>query len=200
MPLNKRIFDVLAASLGTLILSPLLLLIALSIRVADGYPIFFKQVRAGKGGKPFLLWKFRTMRDARDDEIPGPTDGARMTRLGKWLRAVSLDELPELYNILRGEMSFVGPRPLLMQYLPLYSPDQARRHDIVPGLTGWAQINGRNELDWPTRLAMDIWYVDHRSFWMDMRILIVTAWKAIRREGVSQSGEATTKYFTGNPS
>ena len=198
MPRSKRVFDLVAASLGLLILSPVLLLIAILVRLLLGAPIIFAQQRPGYKGLPFNLYKFRTMTDSRDSAGRLLPDSLRITTFGRLLRALSLDELPELFNVLRGDMSLVGPRPLLMDYLPLYSPEQARRHDIVPGLTGWAQVNGRISLDWPARFALDTWYVDHWSFWLDIRILLMTIWKVVSREGISQPGQATTEYFTGN--
>lgn len=194
----KRIFDLLATSLGLIVISPIIFLIAILVRVFLGTPILFRQQRPGFKGRPFYIYKFRTMTDARGPDGNLLPDSARLTRFGRFLRSLSLDELPELFNILRGEMSLVGPRPLLMEYLPLYSPEQMRRHDAHPGLTGWAQINGRNAIDWPTRFALDVWYVDHWSFWLDIKILFLSLWKVIRREGVSQPGQATTEYFTGN--
>ncbi|MBI2759639.1 MAG: sugar transferase [Chloroflexi bacterium] len=195
---GKRIFDLLAASLGLIVISPIIFLIAILVRVFLGTPILFRQQRPGFKGRPFYIYKFRTMTDARGPDGNLLPDSARLTRFGRFLRSLSLDEFPELFNILRGEMSLVGPRPLLMEYLPLYSPEQMRRHDAHPGLTGWAQINGRNAIDWPTRFALDVWYVDHWSFWLDIKILFLSLWKVIRREGVSQPGQATTEYFTGN--
>jgi lipopolysaccharide/colanic/teichoic acid biosynthesis glycosyltransferase len=155
-------------------------------------------VRPGHFGRPFKIYKFRTMTDERDAQGNLLPDAERLTRLGRFLRSTSLDELPELFNILRGEMSIVGPRPLLMQYLDRYSPEQARRHDVLPGVTGWAQINGRNALTWEDKFKLDVWYVDHWSFWLDIKILFLTAWKVIRREGISQPGHATAEKFTGN--
>ncbi len=198
MPLSKRIFDIIAASLGLLILSPFMFLIAILVRIFFGTPILFRQTRPGYKGQPFTVYKFRTMTDARDADGDLLPDSARLTRFGKFLRSLSLDELPELFNILRGDMSLVGPRPLLMEYLPRYSPEQMRRHDVHPGLTGWAQVNGRNAIDWPTRFALDVWYVDHWSFWLDIKILFLSLWKVITREGINQPGQATTKYFMGN--
>ena len=198
MPLSKRIFDLVAASIGLIVLSPLILLIAVLVSIFIGTPILFLQQRPGYKTRPFYIYKFRTMTDARDSGGNLLPDSDRLTPFGKFLRSLSLDELPELYNILRGEISVVGPRPLLMEYLPLYSPEQLRRHDVYPGLTGWAQINGRNAIDWPTRFALDVWYVDHRSFWLDIRIILETIWKVIKRENVNQPGQATTEYFTGN--
>ena len=198
MPLGKRIFDLVSASLGLLVLSPVILLIAILVAIFIGMPILFRQQRPGYKARPFYIYKFRTMTDARDAKGNLLPDAARLTRFGRFLRSLSLDELPELYNILCGDMSLVGPRPLLTDYLPLYSPEQMRRHDVVPGLTGWAQVNGRNAIDWPTRFALDVWYVDHRSFWLDTQIILKTVWKVIKRENVNQPGQATIEYFTGN--
>ncbi len=194
----KRALDLLAAVLGLIILSPLIALIALLVRVFLGTPVIFRQQRPGYRERPFFLYKFRSMTDARDASGQLRPDEVRLTRFGRFLRSLSLDEIPELFNILRGDMSLVGPRPLLMQYLPLYDAEQHRRHDMPPGLTGWAQVNGRNALDWPQRFALDIWYVDHWSFWLDIKILFMTLWKVGSREGISQPGQATTEYFTGN--
>lgn len=198
MPLNKRIFDLVAAALGVLVLSPVIILMAILVSIFIGTPILFRQLRPGYKARPFYIYKFRTMTDARGPDGNLLPDSVRLTRFGRFLRSLSLDELPELYNILRGDMSVVGPRPLIMDYLPLYSPEQMRRHDVYPGLTGWAQINGRNAIDWPTRFAMDVWYVDHRSFWLDIRIILKTIWKVIKRENVNQPGHATIEFFTGN--
>ena len=198
MPFSKRIFDLLIASFGLIILSPFIIVIAILVRIFLGTPILFRQTRPGYKGKPFTIYKFRTMTDARDSQGNLLSDEIRLTRFGKFLRGLSLDELPELFNILRGNMSLVGPRPLLMEYLPLYSPEQMRRHDVRPGLSGWAQVNGRNALDWQTRFALDVWYVDHWSFWLDIKIIFMSLWKAIQREGISQPGQATTEYFKGN--
>jgi sugar transferase EpsL len=198
MPLYKRIFDLIVASLGLLVLSPVILLIAILVRIFIGTPVLFRQLRPGYKGRTFYIYKFRTMTNNRDADGNLLPDAVRLTPFGRFLRSLSLDELPELYNILRGEMSVVGPRPLLMEYLPHYSPEQMRRHDCVPGLTGWAQINGRNAIDWPTRFALDVWYVDHRSFWLDVRIILGTLWKVIKRENVNQPGQSTVEYFTGD--
>ncbi|MCU0942094.1 MAG: sugar transferase [Hydrogenophaga sp.] len=196
----KRLFDLaVAVSLLTLLSAPLLLL-ALLVRVSLGGPVLFRQVRPGLHGRPFRMIKFRTMTDARDADGGLLPDAQRLTPLGRFLRATSLDELPELWNVVRGDMSLVGPRPLLMEYLPLYSAEQARRHEVRPGITGWAQINGRNRLSWEQRLAMDVWYVDHRSFALDLRILVGTVGKVLRRDGISAEGEATMPKFTGNGS
>ena len=198
MPFSKRIFDLLIASLGLVILSPFILLIAMLIRIFLGTSILFRQTRPGYKGKPFTVYKFRTMTDVHDAQGNLLSDSLRLTGFGKFLRSLSLDELPELFNILRGDMSFVGPRPLLMEYLPLYSREQMRRHDVYPGLTGWAQVNGRNAIDWSARFAMDVWYVDHWSFWLDIKILFRSLWKVIQREGINQPGQATIEYFKGN--
>jgi sugar transferase EpsL len=199
LPVRKRIFDLILASLGMILLSPFTLLTALAVRAFLGTPVLFRQKRPGYKGHPFFIYKFRTMTDASDSAGNLLPDSERLTRLGRFLRALSLDELPELFNILRGEMSLVGPRPLLMEYLPRYSPEQMRRHDVYPGLTGWAQVNGRNAITWQDKFVLDVWYVDHWSFWLDIKIILLTLWKVTRREGISQPGQATTEYFTGNP-
>jgi lipopolysaccharide/colanic/teichoic acid biosynthesis glycosyltransferase len=198
LPVSKRIFDLILTSLGLIFLSPFILLTALSVRIFLGTPLVFRQKRPGYKGRPFFIYKFRTMTDASDSAGNLLPDSQRLTRLGRFLRALSLDELPELINILRGEMSLVGPRPLLMEYLELYSPEQMRRHDVCPGLTGWAQVNGRNAITWQDKFALDVWYVDHWSFWLDIKIIFITIWKVLRREGVSQQGQATVEYFQGN--
>jgi sugar transferase EpsL len=194
----KRIFDILAALLGIILLSPLLLLIALLVRVLHGPPALFGQTRPGYKGTLFRIYKFRTMTDARAADGSLLPDAERLTPLGRFLRASSLDELPELFNILRGEMSLVGPRPLLVQYLERYSPEQMRRHDVLPGITGWAQVNGRNALTWEEKFALDVWYVDNWSFWLDIKIILLTVWKVFKREGISQPGHATAEEFMGN--
>ena len=194
----KRLFDCAVAGSALVILSPILLVVALLVRSKLGSPVLFRQQRPGLGGKPFMMMKFRTMIDAFNRDGQPLPDAQRLTPFGRWLRASSLDELPELINILRGDMSLVGPRPLLMRYLPLYSPDQARRHDVRPGLTGWAQINGRNALSWDEKFALDLWYIKHRSFLLDLRILRQTALKVVKREGISSVGEATMPPFTGS--
>ena len=197
MPLSKRIFDLTFALIALIILSPVLILTAIFVRIFIGSPILFTQQRPGYKGRPFHIYKFRSMtnRFARDGSLL--PDAERLTRFGRILRSLSLDELPELFNILRGEMSFVGPRPLLMDYLLLYSPEQMRRHDVMPGLTGWAQVNGRNAIDWPSRFRMDVWYVDNWSFWLDIRIIFMTVSKVVLREGVNQEGQSTVEYFKG---
>jgi lipopolysaccharide/colanic/teichoic acid biosynthesis glycosyltransferase len=195
--LFKGLADRGAAVVALVLLLPLLTVVALLVRWRLGSPVLFKQQRPGYRGRPFWLLKFRTMSNARDASGSLLQDAQRLTLLGRWLRATSIDELPELLNILRGEMSFIGPRPLLIQYLPLYSPDQARRHDVKPGFSGWAQINGRNAISWEQKFRLDVWYVDHQSIWLDLRILFVTIWKVIRRDGISAEGEATMLPFTG---
>ena len=198
MAFNKRIFDLILALLALVILSPVLLATAILVRIFIGTPILFKQQRPGYKGRPFHIYKFRTMTNRITLNGGLLPDAERLTRFGRFLRSLSLDELPELFNILRGEMSFVGPRPLLMEYLPLYSEEQARRHDVMPGLTGWAQVHGRNAMTWDDKFKHDVWYVDHWSFLLDIKIILMTAGKVVTREGVTQEGQATTEYFTGN--
>jgi len=193
----KRGLDILGALLALVALSPLLLLITVLIRASLGPPAIFRQWRPGLAGRPFRLLKFRTMTDGRAPDGEPLPDADRMTGLGRWLRSTSLDELPELINVLRGEMSLVGPRPLLMEYLPLYSPEQARRHDVRPGLTGWAQIHGRNSLSWEERFSYDVWYVDHRNLALDLRILLLTLGTVFKRDGITQAGQATMEKFRG---
>lgn len=194
----KRLFDIIASASGLIFLSPVFLILIYLIRKNLGEPVFFTQERPGKDGKPFKMIKFRSMRDAVDQDGNPLPDSERLTPFGKKLRATSLDELPELWNVLKGEMSLVGPRPLLMSYLPLYNEFQNRRHEMRPGVTGWAQINGRNALSWDEKFAHDIWYIDHYSFWLDMKILFLTVKKVFIKEGISAEGEATMPYFTGN--
>lgn len=194
----KRLFDIIASVSGLIFLSPVFLLLIYLIRKNLGEPVFFTQERPGKDGKPFKMIKFRSMRDAVDKDGNPLPDSERLTPFGKKLRATSLDELPELWNVLKGEMSLVGPRPLLMSYLPLYNEFQNRRHEMRPGVTGWAQVNGRNALSWDEKFAHDIWYIDHYSFWLDMKILFLTVKKVFIKEGISAEGEATMPYFTGN--
>ena len=193
----KRAFDLLVASVALFVLSPLLLIVALLVLIDVGRPILFRQQRPGLEGKPFELIKFRTMRRASAMGNGVESDALRLTRVGRWLRALSLDELPELWNVLKGEMSLVGPRPLLMQYLDRYTPEQARRHDVRPGLTGWAQVNGRNALSWEEKFALDVWYVDHRSFALDLKILLLTLARLVRPQGISGEGAATMSEFMG---
>ena len=196
----KRLFDIIASASGLIILSPVFLILAYLIRKNLGAPVFFTQERPGKDGKPFKMIKFRSMRDAVDKDGNPLPDSERLTPFGKKLRAASLDELPELWNVLKGDMSLVGPRPLLMSYLPLYNDFQFRRHEMRPGVTGWAQINGRNAISWDEKFAYDIWYIDHFSLWFDMKILFLTIKKVFIKEGISAEGEATMPYFTGNDS
>ena len=193
-----RLRDIVGALAGLVLLAPLLAAIALGIRFTLGGPVLFRQVRPGLHGRPFGLVKFRTMRDALDASGAPLPDEQRLTRFGRFLRTTSLDELPELWNVLIGDMSLVGPRPLLMEYLPLYSPRQARRHEVKPGITGWAQVSGRNALGWDEKFALDVWYVDHRSHWLDLKILALTVIKVLRAEGISQKGHATMEKFGGS--
>lgn len=194
----KPIFDFFASALILLLLLPVLLIIALLVRNKLGSPVFFRQIRPGLHSKPFEMIKFRTMTDARGANGVLLSDAERLTQFGRFLRSTSLDELPELWNVLRGEMSLVGPRPLLMEYLPLYTPEQARRHAVRPGITGWVQVNGRNVLSWEEKFRLDVWYVDHQSFWLDIKILFLTVKKVLSREGISKDGHATTDYFKGS--
>ena len=194
----KRAFDVVAATATLAILAAPMLAIAGAVRICLGKPVRFTQLRPGRHGIPFRLIKFRTMREAVDAEGRALPDEERLTRLGQFLRAASLDELPELWNVLRGDMSLVGPRPLLMEYLPLYTPEQARRHGVRPGITGWAQVNGRNSLSWEEKFELDVWYVDHASFWLDLKIIALTVWKTLRCDGINQAGHATMPDFMGS--
>ncbi len=189
--LIKRVFDITAALVALLLLASLLALVAWQIRRKLGSPVLFRQIRPGLRGRSFEMVKFRTMRDAVDANGQPLPDDQRLTPFGSWLRSTSLDELPELWNVLKGEMSLVGPRPLLMEYLPLYTPEQARRHEVRPGVTGWAQINGRNALSWDEKFRLDVWYVDHQSFLLDLKIILLTVKKVLFREGISAVGEAT---------
>lgn len=194
----KRFFDfMLAATLLMVLWLPLLFLMGL-VRWRIGPPVFFRQQRPGLGGEPFEIVKFRTMTNSQNKRGMLLSDEARLTPFGRLLRSTSFDELPEIWNVLKGDMSFVGPRPLLMEYLSLYSPRQARRHEVRPGLTGWAQVNGRNAISWEQKFEYDVWYVDNRSFWLDMKILWMTAIRVLRREGVSQQGHVTMERFTGS--
>jgi len=193
----KRLLDVGLAALGLALLSPLILILMLLVRLKLGSPVLFIQTRPGLHGRPFRLVKLRTLTNARDERGLLP-DTDRLTPFGRFLRSTSLDELPELWNVLTGDMSLVGPRPLLMQYLNRYSPMQARRHEVKPGISGWAQVNGRNALTWEDRFDLDVWYVDHRTLWLDVKILMLTVLKVVRREGISHSGHATMQEFTGS--
>lgn len=193
----KRVIDLLLTILLSLFLLPMLFVLVLVIRWRLGSPVLFRQQRPGLHGKPFIIYKFRTMTNATDEAGRLLPDSERLTAFGKFLRSTSFDELPELWNVLRGDMSLVGPRPLLMQYLERYTPEQMRRHDMKPGITGWAQIHGRNAISWEEKFALDVWYVDHQSFWLDVKILARTIWKVVYREGISQQGEATMQEFQG---
>lgn len=193
----KRILDIVLASFGLILLAPVIGIVAVCIRCTLGSPVIFSQVRPGLHGKPFKMVKFRTMLDACDAEGNPLPDSQRMTRFGSFLRSSSLDELPELWNVLKGDMSLVGPRPLLMEYLPLYSPEQYRRHEARPGVTGWAQINGRNALSWEDKFKLDIWYVDNQSIWLDIKIIFLTMKKVFMRDGISAEGEVTMSKFQG---
>ena len=199
VPPVKRAFDLLLTLPALILLAPLMGVIALLVRLKLGKPVLFCQARPGLNGEIFTLYKFRSMRDAVDADGRLLPDAARLTRFGRILRAASLDELPELWNVLRGEMSLVGPRPLLVQYLERYTPEQARRHEVLPGITGWAQINGRNALTWEEKFRLDVWYVDHWTPGLDFKILALTVWKVLRREGISAPGQATAGEFMGTP-
>ena len=194
----KRILDIIGAVLGLGLLGVPMLILALLVRINLGSPVLFRQVRPGLHGKPFLLYKFRTMTDDRDEHGNLLPDEQRLTPFGKFLRSTSLDELPELFNVLKGDMSLVGPRPLLMQYLDRYTPEQARRHEVKPGITGWAQVNGRNALTWEEKFKLDVWYVDNWSIWLDLKILLLTVLKVIKREGIHADGHATMPEFLGS--
>lgn len=194
----KRLMDFLAALMLLLLLSPVLLIVAIQVRKKLGSPVIFRQARPGRFGKTFNMLKFRTMRDGVDSEGNLLPDSERLTPFGQKLRATSLDELPGLWNVLIGHMSLVGPRPLLIEYLPLYSEEQARRHEVLPGITGWAQINGRNAISWEQKFNLDIWYVEHQSLWLDIKILLLTVKKVLIKESINQDGEATMSKFTGN--
>lgn len=196
--MGKRLFDIVISALLLVFLSPLFLVLVLSVRLSLGSPVLFKQIRPGLHGKPFTMYKFRTMTDEMDEHGRLLPDEQRLTKLGRFLRSTSLDELPELINVLKGDMSLVGPRPLLMDYLPLYTPEQARRHEVRPGITGWAQVNGRNEISWEEKFEYDVWYVDNRSFLLDIKILWMTLIAVLRREGISAEGHATMPPFTGS--
>lgn len=193
----KRLFDILFSALGLFVLAPLFLIIAWQVRRKLGSPVLFRQLRPGLNSKLFELIKFRTMTDERDEAGTLLSDEVRLTKFGKFLRSTSLDELPELWNVLKGDMSMVGPRPLLIEYLPLYSPEQARRHEVKPGITGWAQINGRNAVSWEEKFRFDIWYVDNRSLWLDIKILLMTVRKVLSRDGISAQDHATMEPFKG---
>ena len=194
----KRFIDIIISASALLVLAPVILAVAIMSFVKLGSPVLFRQQRPGLKGRPFIMIKFRTMRNAHDKKGQALPDEQRMTQYGRFLRSSSLDELPELWNILKGEMSLVGPRPLLMQYLPLYTPEQKRRHDMRPGLTGWAQVKGRNALSWEEKFALDLWYIDNQSLFLDIKILCLTLWTIIKRDGISAQGEATMPAFKGS--
>ena len=194
----KRLFDIAVTMVAGIVALPVFLLVALAVRIDVGSPVLFRQTRPGLGGKAFQLVKFRSMTDARGEGGCLLPNEQRITRFGRFLRASSLDELPELWNVLKGDMSLVGPRPLLMEYLPLYTAEQARRHELRPGITGWAQVNGRNTASWDDRFAMDLWYVDNHGFWLDLKILALTVMKVLRRDGISVPGRDTIERFKGS--
>lgn len=196
----KRVLDLIIALTALILLLPLMLVLALLVLLVLGRPVLFRQERPGLHGKPFTIYKFRTMRNHQSGETDPASDAQRMTRFGRFLRSTSLDELPELWNVVKGDMSLIGPRPLLMEYLPLYSPEQARRQEVRPGITGWAQVKGRNTLSWDRKFELDVWYVDNRTLWLDLKILGLTAIKVLARDGIAQEGEATMKKFSGNES
>lgn len=196
--LIKPFFDRLAAGVALLVAAPVLVLAALALAVAQRGQVWFRQERPGRGGKPFRIWKFKTMTDARDAQGELLPDAQRLTAVGKFIRKTSVDELPQLVNVVLGEMSLVGPRPLLMEYLPLYNPEQFRRHEVLPGITGWAQVHGRNTVPWPERFALDVWYVDHQSFLLDLKILFLSVVKVFKAEGISSTNAATMEKFRGN--
>ncbi len=193
----KRLIDIVASAGGLVVLSPVLLVLWLLVRRRMGSPALFRQVRPGLHGQPFEMIKFRTMRDAIGPDGEPLPDAERLTDFGRWLRATSLDELPELWNVLKGQMSLVGPRPLLMEYIPLYSLEQARRHEVRPGITGWAQINGRNAVGWDQKFALDVWYVDRHTLWLDVKIIALTLRRIVQRDGISAPGSATMDKFQG---
>jgi len=194
---GKRLLDIVLVTTALVLLSPVALVVAIAIRLTMGPPVIFRQLRPGLHGKPFVIYKFRTMLDLRDEQGNLLPDEQRLTRLGKFLRRFSLDEIPQLWNVLKGDMSVVGPRPLLMEYLPLYTPEQARRHEVKPGLVGLVIMSGRNILDWDEKFKLDVWYVDNLSFWLDLKILVWSAWKALKGEGVSAKGYETMPRFEG---
>jgi lipopolysaccharide/colanic/teichoic acid biosynthesis glycosyltransferase len=199
-PISKRILDLLITIPALILLSPIFLLLSMMVAWQLGFPILFKQKRPGYQGNIFTIYKFRTMRELTDSQGNLLRDEKRLTKFGTFLRKTSLDELPELFNVLKGEMSIVGPRPLLIAYLPLYDQFQIRRHNVLPGITGWAQINGRNALTWQKKFELDVWYVDHWSLWLDVKIIVISVIKVLRREGISQPGQATAEPFKGNTS
>ena len=191
----KRLVDILIAVASVILLTPIFILIGFFVRIRIGSPVLFRQVRPGLHGRPFVIYKFRTMTDKRDEDGNLLPDGERLTRLGRFLRKTSLDELPEFFNVIKGDMSIVGPRPLLMQYLDRYTPEQARRHEVKPGITGWAQVNGRNAITWEEKFKLDVWYVDNWSLWLDLKIILMTVRKILKREGINQPRQATAEEF-----
>jgi len=193
----KRLFDIFSSVIALLILSPVLIITAIIVRIKTGSPVLFRQERPGLNGKGFIIYKFKTMTDQKDEAGRLLPDEKRLKAFGKFLRSTSLDELPELLNVLKGDMSIVGPRPLMMKYLNRYTPEQARRHEVKPGITGWAQINGRNTVAWEEKFKLDVWYVDNQSFWLDIKIIFITIWQVITRQGVTQEGRATVDEFFG---
>ena len=195
--LTKRLLDLVVTIPALMVLSPVLGAIGLLVRCKLGSPVLFRQQRPGLHGRPFTIYKFRTMTDTRDDQGVLLPDAGRLPAFGRFLRSTSLDELPELFNVLKGDMSLVGPRPLLMQYLDRYTPEQMRRHEVKPGITGWAQVNGRNALTWERKFDLDVWYVDNQSLWLDVKIIALTIWRILKREGISQPGQATMEEFLG---
>ncbi len=194
----KPLFDVLVAALALVILFPVMVVITFLLMLANSGSAFFTQERVGKGKRIFMVVKFKTMNDRCDEHGQLLPDSVRLTTVGKWIRKTSLDELPQLWNVIRGEMSFVGPRPLLVEYLPLWSAEQLRRLEVTPGITGWAQVNGRNQISWRDKFTLDVWYVDHQSIWLDFKILLMTVWKVIKAEGISGVGVATAEKFNGS--
>jgi sugar transferase EpsL len=198
MRFSKRLFDLIITVIGLIIILPLMLVVSILVWIFLGTPILFRQPRPGYKGRPFITYKFRTMTNRTGPDGNLLPDADRLTLFGRFLRSTSLDDLPQLFNVLRGEMSLVGPRPLLMQYLQRYTPEQMRRHNMLPGITGWAQIHGRNALDWENKFRLDVWYVDHWSFWLDLKILLLTPWKVFRREGISQPGHVTAEEYKGS--
>jgi len=197
-PILKRIIDIIGALVGLIVSSPIMLIVSLIIYLTMGRPVFFKQLRPGLNGKPFVIYKFRTMLDLRDKDGNLLPDEKRITAIGKFLRSTTLDELPEFWNVLKGDMSLVGPRPLLVEYLPRYTPEQARRHNVKPGMTGWAQVNGRNAITWEEKFKLDVWYVDNWNIPLDLKIIFLTILKVFKREGVSAEGYATMPEFVGS--
>ena len=196
--LVKRFLDIFGACVGLVFLAPVLIIVAMLVRLKIGLLVLFRQVRPGLYGKPFTIYKFRTMTDERDEDGNLLPDGERLTRLGRFLRKTSMDELPELFNVIKGDMSIVGPRPLLTRYLDRYTPEQMRRHEVKPGLTGWSQVNGRNAVTWEDKFKLDVWYVDHLSLWLDLKIIALTILNILKREGINQPGQATMEEFLGS--